>query len=231
MDQHLISKKQITWPDIQAATTGDLTPEQEQALRDQERIIDETVGSAFYVIGRSLSFINFYNLHLKTHLTFESYVRDRFDIARRTAYQHMAAAQAVDNVRNCAQIECVPANEAQARPLTRLESPEDQVKAWEKAVEMAGGKPTASQVESIVKKMGNKESKKGQMKPRTAKAAPTMRSIEQKYDKLVAELQRAKRSGFKDINLDIIRHWLNSANEILTEVEPANENNDGGNPK
>jgi hypothetical protein len=56
---------------------------------------------------------------LQGYGTFEDYCRERWGLARRTAYQLMDAAEVVDNVRNCAQQ--LPANEAQARPLTGLD--------------------------------------------------------------------------------------------------------------
>lgn len=56
-------------------------------------------------------------------------------MARRTAYQYIEASKVADNVRDCAQ---APENEAQARPLTRLE-PEQQAAAWQEAVETAPG--------------------------------------------------------------------------------------------
>src|SRR5690606_682430 len=71
-------------------------------------------------------------------------------IERRTAYQYIDAAAVVENVRHGAQTE--PANERQARPLTRLE-PDDQPAAWAEAVETAPeGKVTAAHVEAVVAK-------------------------------------------------------------------------------
>jgi hypothetical protein len=54
--------------------------------------------------------------------TFEDYCQNRWDFTRMRASQLIASADVVQNVNNCLQI---PANEAQARPLARLE-PEEQ---------------------------------------------------------------------------------------------------------
>jgi hypothetical protein len=53
------------------------------------------------------------------HATFEEYCQKRWDMARRTAYQLMDAADVIDNVRNCAHQ--IPSNEAQARELAPYE--------------------------------------------------------------------------------------------------------------
>jgi len=72
----------------------------------------------------------------ETHSTFEDYCKDRWDMGKRNAYQLIAASAVLENVRKCAQIE-EPANEAQARSLTKLETPEKQQEAWEMVVETA----------------------------------------------------------------------------------------------
>jgi hypothetical protein len=76
-----------------------------------------------------------------TQPAFEEYCRERWDMARRTAYQFIEAAKVVKNL--CA-IEHKPTHESQLRPLTHLE-PEQQPTAWKKAVETApmGVKPTS----------------------------------------------------------------------------------------
>lgn len=69
-------------------------------------------------------------------------VAARWGLARSRAYQYIEAAEAAENVSNWTQT--LPANEAQVRPLTRLEAPEQPV-AWERAQEIARdeGKPLA----------------------------------------------------------------------------------------
>ena len=48
----------------------------------------------------------------------------------------------------------IPVNESQARPLTSLDDPSQQVKAWTQAIEKAGGKvPPARIVKEVVQKM------------------------------------------------------------------------------
>ena len=135
---------------VRVFSNGELTVAEKDRLEELEAVIEKNF-QAFYVVGLSLAEIQMKRLYTQTHETFEEYVRDRFEIARRTAYQYIEAANAMDNVRNCAQIEILPANEAQVRPLTRLE-PEKQPEAWEAAVKTApDGKITAKHVSNVVR--------------------------------------------------------------------------------
>jgi hypothetical protein len=66
--------------------------------------------------------------------TFEAYCKGVWDFARRTAYQFIDSVQVMENVRHGAQIEILPANERQTRPLIKLsKEPEKQREAWQKA--------------------------------------------------------------------------------------------------
>jgi len=68
--------------------------------------------------------------------TFEAYCKGVWEFARRTAYQFIDSVQVIENVRHGAQIEVLPTNERQTRPLAKLE-PSQQREAWQKAVETA----------------------------------------------------------------------------------------------
>ena len=84
---------------------------------------------AFYEIGCALLKIRDSRLYRDTHGTFEEYCRDRWDMGRDYADRIISSSNIVAllNADNCQQI---PTNEAQARPLTKLE-PEQQKEAWE----------------------------------------------------------------------------------------------------
>lgn len=124
-------------------------PEQER-LADLERTISKNF-QAFYVVGCALAEIKANKLYRQTHETFEEYCRKRFEIAQRTAYQYIESSGAMENLHNCAKIEFFPANEAQIRPLTRLD-PEKQVAAWKEVVQSApDGHVTAKHVSKVVR--------------------------------------------------------------------------------
>ena len=119
-----------------------LSGDEQQQLAHYEGIIERGL-TTFIDVGNALAAVRDERLY-KQYGTFEDYCHERWNMARRTAYQFIEASIVVENVRNCAQI--LPVNEAQARPLTRLE-PEQQREVWRKAVETApGGKVTGAHV-------------------------------------------------------------------------------------
>jgi hypothetical protein len=125
-----------------------LTQTETSKLADLEQVI-ERGKNTFVEVGNALSEIRDSRIYRATHATFEDYCRERWDWSKRSAYQFIAAAEVVENVRNCAQ---KPTTESQARPLAKLE-PEQQPAAWEKAQDIAKeeGKPvTARHVEQAV---------------------------------------------------------------------------------
>ena len=143
---------------------NNFTEVEAKRLSELEVVIAENF-QGFYAVGCALAEIKAGKLYRNTHVTFEDYCSYRFEIARRTAYQYIEARDAMDNVRNCAQIELLPMNEAQVRPLTRLE-PDAQVEAWKEVVKSApfDGKITAKHVSEVVRELLGVEIKKKTMK-------------------------------------------------------------------
>lgn len=74
------------------------------------------------------------NLYRVEHTTFEGYCKDKWNLARSTAYQMIDGAKVAANVRQGGH--SGPTTERQARPLTKL-PPEQQPAAWAAAVEKA----------------------------------------------------------------------------------------------
>jgi len=130
-----------------------MTDTETDRLAELEEIITKNF-QGFYAVGCALAEISASKLYRLTHDTFEDYCKERFEVARRTAYQYIEAKKAVDNVRNCAQFKQLPANEAQVRPLTKL-APELQIEAWEKVVSSVpfDGGVTAKHVSHVVGEM------------------------------------------------------------------------------
>ena len=118
-----------------------------QELERLEGIILKNIGS-FYEIGHALMEIRVkkYYHDVMGYETFEEYCKKRWDFARRTAYQYIDAVKTIENVRNCAQSDVVPANESQCRSLAPLTA-ENQLIAWQQAVATApDGKVTAAEI-------------------------------------------------------------------------------------
>jgi len=152
-----------------------ITRQEIDRRNELEAIVEKNL-SAFVTVGMALRSIRDERLYRETHDTFEKYVRDRFDIARRTAYQHIEAASIFENVRNCAQIEILPARESHVLPLSKLEETR-QIEVWEMIVDTApDNKVTASHVAKVVAdilgEQIRKRAKSEQDKTRQSKTMP-----------------------------------------------------------
>ena len=158
----------------------ELLPVQKQRLEELEKII-HTNFLAFYEVGCALKEIRILKLYVATHDTFELYCREMWDMAKRKVYRLIASSNVIDvlsttgeqteKVTNWSQTEKspigdnIPINEAQTRPLTRLETPKQQIEAWSKAVETApNGRITAKHVSEVVSDILSVEIKKKTMK-------------------------------------------------------------------
>ena len=126
-----------------------LTDEERARLKTLENDIDENM-SAGLKLGMAIAEIKVRQLFRETHETWEAYIKDRFGIARRTAFQYMASASVFRLVHDCAPTDVLPSNEYQVRPLLKLT--EDKASdAWKQAVETApDGKITGSHVARVV---------------------------------------------------------------------------------
>lgn len=128
-----------------------LSPSETDELNRCERIIDKGLRT-FFEVGTALLRVRNLRLYRVEYSSFETYCSERWSIERRRAYQLMDAAKVTESVNNCTQI--APANEAQARPLTRLSDPEQQRQAWEQVVQLAAGaRITARLVEQVVEEL------------------------------------------------------------------------------
>ncbi|MDO8615889.1 MAG: hypothetical protein Q7T33_09175 [Dehalococcoidia bacterium] len=129
-----------------AGETAALTITEREELTGLERTVEQ--GRAVFVaVGAALTAIRDRRLYRETHPTWEAYLRDRWDMSRQYAHDMIAATQVVEDVSAIADI--VPQSESVARPLARLTT-EDRQAAWSRAVETAGGQPTAAQVRQAV---------------------------------------------------------------------------------
>lgn len=120
----------------------ELSTREEQRLAELEQIIkDNFLG--FVAVGQALAEIRDTRLYRVDYPSFDDYCRKLWDMARRTADQLVSASKVVENLSAIAlktedgtTIEILPANEAQARELARLQ-PEEQVKVWTDLVQTA----------------------------------------------------------------------------------------------
>ena len=112
---------QITNTLIKSEYTNDQLAVAERArLQELESIVEHGL-QTFYEVGKALNEILVQKLYRETHKTFEAYCLEKWNIARRTAYQFIEAALVMENL--CAIAHILPRKENQVRPLTKL-SPE-----------------------------------------------------------------------------------------------------------
>jgi hypothetical protein len=174
--------------------------ENKRELERLEEVISKNL-TAFYEVGKALIQIKQreYYIDVLSYDTFEQYCKERWDIARRTAYQYIDSVKVIDNVRHGAHgVEC-PINERQCRPLAKLE-PQQQVKAWEMAVETApDGKVTARHVSKVVAGLITDERVKKVNKIRSVIDETRVHpDFEKAYRDFYREVQKSKLEGWKD---------------------------------
>lgn len=128
-------------------TDSQLAPAEQTELERHEEVIDRGL-KTFNEVGAALLSIRDRRLYRAGYATFEAYCQQRWNIRRNYANKMIAAAGVLDNLGT--NVPMLPANEAQARPLTRLDTPEQQRAAWQAALDATDGKPTKEAVEQAV---------------------------------------------------------------------------------
>jgi hypothetical protein len=124
---------------VERPTSTASSTAERSALEACERTIEAGL-QTFLEVGTALLAIRAGKLYRATHATFEAYCRQRWGLKQSRAYQLMDAADVVGSLKSAAHetstIVELPANEAQARPLARLD-PEARHEAWQEAVTTA----------------------------------------------------------------------------------------------
>jgi hypothetical protein len=120
-------------------------------LSELENVVEAGL-QTFYDVGNALIEIRDSRLYRQQYSTFEQYCRERWGFEKRHAYQLIDSAEIMGNLSKSAPMAHLPQNERQVRPLKQL-PPEQQIEAWQRAVESAGGIPSGSHVQAIVDDM------------------------------------------------------------------------------
>lgn len=181
-----------------------LTRQEIKRLKECEDVIEQGLNT-FYEVGNALAEVRDSRLYRIKYATFEDYCQERWGMSRRRGYELIAAAAVVENVRNCAHEE--PANEAQARELSKLDEIAQEA-VWQIAVGTADkngdNKPhvTAAHIKSVVSvltevvKAGGLDNGSGEVKPlgQLIDAAIT----EDVYERMMRQKQRIKDKLEKD---------------------------------
>lgn len=119
-------------------------------LRSLERTIHLGLGT-FMEVGIALREIRDTQLYRESHSTFEEYVNGVLSLSRTHAYKLIDSALVVRDLSSIEDIPRLPTNEAQARELIRLKTPEERATAWLQVLETAGAEPlTAKRIRESV---------------------------------------------------------------------------------
>jgi len=137
-------------------TTAELEVSESQRLKENEQIIERGLNT-FIEVGNALAEIRDSKLYRAEHSSFEQYCRERWGLSKTHGDRLIGAAKVAEAV---TPIGVKPTNEAQARPLTTLETPKEQAEAWEEAVEQSDGQPTAKDVAEVVDRRKQQRSDK-----------------------------------------------------------------------
>ncbi len=153
VDAEVVDDDELTPDEAKMVVDNELSPDEETERLKLEKIVRESFAEA----GQALKELRDKRLYRSTHKTFEEYCKDVFGyLNRRHPDRLIEASDVVSNlITKCDQIglniNVLPTNEAQCRPLTRL-SPTEQISAWTEAVQEAGGKvPSSRIVQNVVK--------------------------------------------------------------------------------
>jgi len=158
---------------------------------------------AFYRIGMALVEIRDSRLYREEYGTFEEYCRDRWELSIRYANKLMLATKTMDSLQSTP-IGVLPANEAQVRPLTKLETAEAQQEAWETVVETAPeGVITARHVSKVVNQIQTEgtirevKKKETTMRDTVNKATLIDEPFKRAFDAFYWEVKRVRLEGWK----------------------------------
>lgn len=141
--------------------TDQLTNIENTKLQECEQIIEKGL-QTFYAVGTALLSIRDDRLYRQTHLTFEAYCKERWQITDRRARQFINAVAIVDNLTpiglgyvNQTGTTVPEVTEFTIRPLAPF-PPDEQREIWREVQERSNGKPTAKTVISVVNERSSK---------------------------------------------------------------------------
>lgn len=131
--------------------TDILTASESTALAEHEAVIERGI-QTFYEVGMALADIRDRKLYRADYGTFEEYAQQRWNMSRTRAYELMSASAIVSAIADTETP--APANEGQARALSRVPEPE-RAAVWAETVERTDGRPTAAAVRETYEQRQN----------------------------------------------------------------------------
>lgn len=216
-----------------------LSPVEQSRLGELEGIIRENL-KAWYAVGMAMIEIRENRLYRNSDgRTWEGYCREIFDMSHQHADRQIAAAKVIENLTpigvkedGSVDWELLPANEAQARELARLEPPEQQqvwqqlieekrekeavdrqkitAKAVKKAVKALKGDTPPPAQNKIVDGLKNALAKRRGEEPRKQSEAFT-----RTWEALVEQVEEEQRAGWKETSREVVFDHLVELAEMV----------------
>ena len=212
---------------------------EQSRLGELEGIIRENL-KAWYAVGMAMIEIRENRLYRNSDgRTWEGYCREIFDMSHQHADRQIAAAKVIENLTpigvkedGSVDWELLPANEAQARELARLEPPEQQqvwqqlieekreeeaverpkitAKAVKKAVKALKGDTKPPAQNRIVDGLKNALAKRRGEEPRKQSEAFT-----RTWEALVEQVEEEQRAGWKETSREVVFDHLVELAEMV----------------
>jgi hypothetical protein len=160
----------------------------------------------FYAVGKALREIRDGRHYRKlTFNSFESYLRRRWDMGRSNAYRLIEAAAVIDNLSPIGEV--LPKNEAQARPLTRLDA-FSQNRVWRDFLE-TGQTLTAVNIKKFV------SAHLGEQKTKAAFREVISADYQQAVRAMLCQIRIAQNDGWKKTSQKTALYWNNVMKEKI----------------
>jgi len=205
---------------LNVASPDLMSPEETGRLAELEEVIKEDI-KGFLRVGMALKEIRDSHLYRAKYTTWKDYLREEWDLSKSYGEYQIAATDVVENlkanVHNCGHFNILPKNEAQARPLTLLEDPEQQVAAWKEAVTRSGGKVTALAVMKVVMEIleAKKDEEKSGIQKDIIKEVTVPDDFSNQLTKLIEIMSMHRKSGWKGFNRKKALEFINAIEQYL----------------
>jgi len=207
-------------------------------LTELEQIIRENF-RGFVAVGQALAEIRGNRLYRQTHSLFDDYCRDLWEMSHQRAFQLEASAKVIDNLATIVAtsddsppIEILPANEAQARELARLQ-PEEQIRVWSALLMVARaqgnekGKPISITAKAVKKAVLQFKGEKLEVAIRQAVREPSEHRTEFESEEFTAVFQAfmtqidiERRAGWRHTSRKSCHKALLTVIEAVAEAGP-----------
>jgi hypothetical protein len=185
-----------------------------ERLKELVTCINDNIKN-FCKIGCALKEICDKRLYREISDTFEKFCREHLGISRAYAYKQISAAKVINNLKKMSPNGDIPINEAQVRPLSKLE-PNEQKLAWQYAIDKARAgnrKVTSLDVSEgvdIVKERNTTDDSTNSKKKKNFECKKL-----EKIDLVSKEFKKAYENFFEVIKISMNNEWQTTSKDSV----------------